>query len=88
MPDAPARNYEKQLDADNLVFLKRLRQLIEQQGYRRVQIIPQLFVARVTDAHGQEHTLIVNSDTLQGYAFDGRLPLSDKPSESQLPELH
>jgi hypothetical protein len=84
----PTRNYLKQLDEENLVFLKQLQNLIEQRGFRRVQIIPQLFVAKAESRDGKERTLIVNSDTLEAYAFDGRLPLSKSPSETKLPELH
>ena len=85
---APRRNYQKQLDEENLLFLRELQKLIEQRGYRHVRVVPQLFVAKAEDSDGKERTLIVNSDTLEAYAFEGRLPLGDKPSETKLPALH
>jgi hypothetical protein len=85
--DAQPRDYVKALDKANVLFLKELRQLVEAKGFRDVRIIPQLFVAKVKGADGKDRTLIINSDTLQAFAFDGTLPLSDKP-ETVLPELH
>jgi hypothetical protein len=88
--NSEGRDYAKALDADNLLFLKELTRLIGAQGYRHVEIIPQLFVAKATGPDGQDRTLIINSDTLKAYSFEGKLPVADKgaPPETALPGLH
>lgn len=74
---APEPRYEKRLDQENLAFLKRLSEQLDRQGYRQVRIIPQLFVAKMIGPDGKEHTLIVNSDTLETFTLDTPLPFKE-----------
>jgi hypothetical protein len=83
------RDYGKSLDQANRRFLLELSQLVEAQGYRGVQIVPQLFVATARGKDGEPYTLIINSDTLQVLRFEGKLPLAGKTvPETRLPGLH
>jgi hypothetical protein len=84
------RNYEKTMYEDNRRFLKELSRLIEARGFRHVEIIPQLFVAKAKGPDGVERTLIINSDTLNAFSFDGPLPLPERGAvpETRLPALH
>ena len=84
------RDYSKSLNQANKRFLRELVQLMEAQGYRSIQIIPQLFVAHARGQNGEDYTLIINSDTLQAFRFEGKLPLPEKSEspETVLPGLH
>ena len=79
----PRRDYAKTLDEENRQFLKQLSRLVKAKGFSEVEIIPQLFVARVKDTEGHDRTLIINSDTLQAYPFEGQLPLVEERREMQ-----
>ena len=87
------RDYSKMLDDKaNAEFLRHLSKLLEAQGFKDVQIVPQLFVATAKNAEGQTKTLIVDYNTLQAFSFDGELPLVRSAKHSQpetaIPGLH
>jgi len=78
------------LDQANKRFLQELTKLVEAQGYRGVLIVPQLFVVQARGEDGNDYTLIINSNTLQAFRFEGKLPLTEKSEvpETVLPKLH
>src|SRR3954462_6068742 len=88
----PARDYSKLLDKENVEFLRNLAMLLQAQGFRDVRIIPQMFVATAKDEHGKTKTLIVDSNTLKAFSFDGELPIvstaKDSQPETAVPSLH
>jgi hypothetical protein len=88
----PARNYSKLLEKENVEFLRNLAMLLQAQGFKDVQIVPQMFVATAKDHDGKVKTLIVDYNTLKAFSFDGELPLvgTAKQSypETTVPNLH
>jgi hypothetical protein len=68
--DAPVggKPYSNQIDAANEMFLRELRERLQQKGFQEVNIVPQMFVARAKDK-GRTVTLIVDSDSLQSMAI-------------------
>ena len=90
--DVQQRTYSKSLNQENVRFLRELVQLLEAQGYQGVRIVPQLFVAKARGKNGEDYTLIINSDTLQAFSFEGKLPLAEQGEgeapETMVPGLH
>jgi hypothetical protein len=84
------RDYSKMLDKQNIEFLRNLATLLETKGFKDVQIIPQMFVAKARNSAGKEVTIIFDYNTLKALSFEGELPLAN-PKESQpetvLPQL-
>ena len=84
----------KKSDDSQVEFLRRLSKTIEQSGFKKVQIIPQMFVAVVENQEGKSSVLVVDSTTLKAFEVDGALDVVDqstreaKPSESTLTKLH
>ena len=88
----PSRDYSKLLDKENVEFLRNLAMLLPAQGFKDVEIIPQMFVATAKNGDGQTKTLIVDYNTLKAFSFDGELPLmssgKDSQPETAVPGLH
>ena len=55
--------------------------------FKNVRVLPQMLVLTATGPDGKPTTMIVDSNTMRGYAFDNLLPDSDvntKPNERVL----
>jgi len=57
--------------ASNVAFLRDLTKRIEGAGYRKVQMIPQMFVVLAVGSDGKPITLIVDSNTLKATEVEG-----------------
>jgi hypothetical protein len=88
----PGRDYSKLMDKANVEFLRNLELLLQAKGFKDVRIVPQMFVATAKDREGKTKTLIVDSNSLKSFSFDGELPLisaeKDSKPETVVPGLH
>lgn len=55
----------------NVAFLRDLTKRIEDAGYRKVRMIPQMFVVLAVRSDGKPITLIVDSNTLKAAEVEG-----------------
>ena len=87
------KSYSEQLDKSDIEFLRQLAKNIEDAGYNRVQIIPEMFVVLAT-REGKRIVLIVNSNTLKAAEIEGGIEALTAgtnelaPPETSLPKLH
>ncbi len=83
----------KASDDSQMEFLRQLSKKIEKGGFKKVKIIPQMFVAVVQNQHGRSFVLVVNSNTLKAFEVEGALDGFNqstrevKPPESTLTGL-
>jgi hypothetical protein len=64
-PPVGGKPYAEQTDPSNDRFIAELKRRIEGQGYREVEVVPQMFVVIARDGKGRKVPLVVDSNTLQ-----------------------